>query len=81
MKTTIKKVILITMFLVTGIPALINFMSNGSSINVNHTAYAQTAGYYRLDLQCYYQCGSGLCTGSQCNVSGTGCNVFNACSK
>jgi hypothetical protein len=77
----IKKILLVSMFLIAGVPALITQFSGGDATKIDNAVFAdKELGYYRLDLTCYYQCGEGLCTGSQCNVPGSGCNWFNSCS-
>ncbi|MEQ1584930.1 MAG: hypothetical protein ABL895_03565 [Cyclobacteriaceae bacterium] len=77
MKNKFRKILLVLMFLVSGAPALVSFVNE--EMKADNEAYAQTMGYFRLDVTCYYMHNGSLKTGSQCNVSGTGCNIFLAC--
>lgn len=82
MKEKMRKIVLITLLIVGGVPSLVGYVvnSNEKKYQLDQVAFAQTAGYYRLDLQCFYRCGWSMCFGSQCAQSGTGCNVYSMCS-
>ncbi len=82
MKNTIRKIVMITLFIVGGVPSIIGFVSNRNQANykLDQAAFAQTMGYYRLDTNCFYRCGMGMCTGgTQCTQSGSSCNVSISC--
>jgi len=76
MKSKLKKIGMIALFLVTGGTDQVVNLMNPSKPKSGETK-AQVQGNYKLS-QCMYRAG-GMIMGHKCTYNGEGCNVYNNC--